>query len=256
LQAEYSDLGANPNLRRLIGDNRAALVHLGWYLGFLGYETIRRDWKNVILISTVGLVNGAGWALCQNWRWAPQLWPQVNFNWWRCWESSGGISIGGSYGLAYYLVNKPRRSQRSDSDDAALVNPYPNLERLGAYFGLLLGLGLSIKNGLKGWANLYLGNEDRWNRVLWAILGPAMLCVLAALIVRIRLRPVVRGFTGNLFPQDYRLMWLVLITQNVIAQLVTGPYTVWNEMAFKIYYILLMALSATILHYFYRLKKA
>ncbi len=77
MQAQYQDLHANPNLRRLINDNRAAITHLGLYLGFLAYEAGRRDWRNVILILTVGLVNGAGWALCQNWRWtsaATALW--------------------------------------------------------------------------------------------------------------------------------------------------------------------------------------
>jgi hypothetical protein len=34
LKQEYADPGANPNLRRLIGDNRAALIHLGWYHRF------------------------------------------------------------------------------------------------------------------------------------------------------------------------------------------------------------------------------
>lgn len=182
LMAQYADLEANPNLRRLIGDNRAALVHLGCYLGFLGYEAVRRDWKNVILIATVGVVNGLGWAVCQNWRWAPVLWPQTNFNWWRCWESCGGISIGAAYGLAYYLVNRRTSSEAIAPGDVAAANPHPNLERFGTYLGLLLGLGLSIKNGLKGWANLYLGNEEHWNRILWAVIGPLMLCCLAGLI--------------------------------------------------------------------------
>lgn len=116
MKAQYQDLQANPNLRRLINDNRAAIMHLGFYLGFLLYEVIRRDWKNVKLILTVGLVNGLGWAVCQNWKWAPGIWPHVHFNWWRCWESSGGISIGVAYGLAYYLVNcrSPERRGRHD----------------------------------------------------------------------------------------------------------------------------------------------
>jgi hypothetical protein len=256
LQEEYADLSANPNLRRLIGDNRAALVHLGWYIGFLGYEAIRRDWKNVVLISTVGVINGVGWAVCQNWHWAAQLWPQANFNWWRCWESCGGISIGVAYGLAYYLVNRRMRPDPKPQSGPGVPNPYPNLERLGAYFGLLLGLGLSVKNGLKGWANIYLGNEEHWNRVLSAILGPALLCGAVALVVRIRLRPVAPGYAGDLFPHDRRLIWLVLITQNIIAQLVTGPYTVWNEMAFKIYYLLLLALSSTIIYHFSQGRRA
>lgn len=252
--AQYSDLQANPNLRRLIGDNRAALAHLGCYLGFLGYEAIRKDWKNVTLITTVGVVNGLGWAVCQNWRWASVLWPQVNFNWWRCWESCGGISIGLAYGLAYFLVNR-RRTPDSSTAGAPSTNPNPNLERFGAYLGLLLGLGLSVKNGLKGWANLYLGNEDYWNRVLWAIIGPVMLCSLGTLIIWIRNHRLPAGFAGDVFPHDYRLVWMVLITQNVVAQLVTGPYTLWNEMAFKIYYVLLLVISATIVHHFAHVRR-
>jgi hypothetical protein len=196
------------------------------------------------------MVNGLGWALCQNWRWAPSLWPQVNFNWWRCWESCGGISIGAAYGLAYYLVNRRTSGAEIASDGPDSANFHPNLERFGTYVGLLLGLGLSIKNGLKGWANIYLGNEEHWNRILWAIIGPLMLCCLAGLTIRIWKHRLPRGFTGDVFPHDYRLVWAVLLTQNLLAQLVTGPYRVWNETAFKIYYLLLLVISGTILHHF------
>jgi hypothetical protein len=106
LRPQYSDLQANPNLRRLINDNRQAITHLGLYLGFLAFEIGRRDWRNVRLILTVGLVNGLGWSLLQNWKWAYVFWPGFNFNFWRCWESSGGISIGIAYGVAFFLVNR------------------------------------------------------------------------------------------------------------------------------------------------------
>jgi hypothetical protein len=255
LSVQYADLDANPNLRRLIGDNRAALQHLGCYLGFLGFEAARKDWKNVILISTVGLANGLGWAICQNWRWAAGLWPQANFNWWRCWESCGGISIGAAYGLAFYLVNRKRPFAEGTANEMLPPNPQPNLERFGAYAGLLLGLGLSIKNGLKGWANIYVGNEEHWDQVLWLVIGPLMICGLVALIFWLRLRSLPRGFDGDVFPHDYRLIWLVLIIQNLIAQLVTGPYTVWNEAAFKIYYFLLLAISGLIIYHFNYLKR-
>ena len=67
LKAQYLDFQSNPNLRRLSNDNRAAIRHMGFYLGFLLFEVGRRDWKNVKLILTVGVVNGLGWAACQNW---------------------------------------------------------------------------------------------------------------------------------------------------------------------------------------------
>jgi hypothetical protein len=434
----YKDFAANPNLRRLSNDCGAAIQHMGWYLGFLLYEVYRKDWKNVVLILTVGLLNGAGWALCQNWKWAPGVWKTSTFNFWRCWESSGGLTIGFAYGIAYFLVNrrmsereraiveerrslagpnfewllvyfgltaflafflqnqmvywgkyyfsiailfgagyyfsrrgKPlkeageqpgtvpggfriepiaalltvaliaglfaptilraapsylagsdqalqRRYERAvgfgnrrannppnatatssaDTQDADLpwvgtlkfasqnlmfytpavmglgigwflvrratfeqekligtpTDGDPNLERWGLYLGLLTGLGLSIRNGLKGWCNIYLGNENYWSRVLWQYLGPVFLVCLIAIAVCVLKSRVPRTYRGPVFPHAYGLIWLVLIVQNVIAQLITGPLTEWNEMAFSIYYILLFFITAAIVAYYHLLK--
>jgi hypothetical protein len=255
MTAQYADLQANPNLRRLINDNRNAIMHLGFYLGCLGYEVARRDWRNVTLILTVGGLNGLGWAALQNWTWAKTCWPNASFNFWRCWESSGGISIGVAYGVAYFLVNRrmtdaDRNRYGVDSGDYS-----PNLERLGAYTGLLLGVGLSIKNGLKGWANIYLGNEQHWNDILWKTAFPALIMGLVAIVWRISSRPIRPDFQGDVFPHAYRLMWLVLITQNVLAQLVTGPWSSWNEVAFSLYYLLLFALTGVTVHHFQWLKR-
>jgi hypothetical protein len=255
MKTEYADFQTNPNLRRLINDSRSAILHLGLYLGFLLYEVGRRDWKNVILITTIGLVNGLGWSLCQNWQWARGLWPNTNFNWWRCWESSGGISIGVAYGLAYYLVNRPLTDKERALGGMGLANPHPNLERFGVYAGLVVGLGLSLKNGLKGWANIYIGNEQYWEGFLWNIIGPLMLMSLVATAVWIWRRPLPRGFPGDVFPHAYRLIWIVLLTQNVLAQLVTGPPTAWNEMVFNFYYLLLFVLTAVILFHFQFVKR-
>lgn len=382
IESRYNDLDANPSLKRLINDSGAAIQHLGYYLGFLAFELARRDWKNVLLIATVGGVNGAGWALCQNWKWAPQVWPQANFNWWRCWESSGGISIGIAYGLAWFLVNRPmgdreraivasrrvlagpnfewllvflgltglagvflryqmggwggyyvsivvafgvlyyflnRGTSAAESGQSvrwsqALANvewgavalaaaivaglfvtdrdfarraplylgiwmivglvwywvrraPFdtererttpcdgdPNLERFGLYVGLLLGLGLSLRNGLKGWFNIYLGDEQYWSRVLWQYLGPTFLVALVAIGAVVLARPLPRTFAGPSIPRAYALMWLVLVVQNVIAQLITGPLSQWNEMAFSIYYVLLFFTSAVIIYHFQWVK--
>lgn len=252
--AQYGNLPANPNLRRLINDNREAVTHLGFYLGCLGYEALRRDRRNVLLILTVGVVNGLGWALLQNWTWARPLWPTANFNFWRCWESSGGISIGVAYGLAYYVVNRRMSDAERERYESALANPCPNGERFAVYFGLLLGLGLSVKNGLKGWANLYLGNEEHWNRLLWWIIGPTLAVGLAALFWRLRTRPLPRAYAGDIFPHAGMLIWTVLLVQNGLAQLVTGPWSVWSEVAFSLYYLLLFLISGLIIHHYQALR--
>jgi hypothetical protein len=254
LSAQYADPEANPNLRRLINDNRDAIMHLGFYLGCLLYESIRRDWKNVTLIVTVGFLNGLGWAALQNWSWAKRIWPGTSFNFWRCWESSGGISIGIAYGVAFFLVNRRMAEPERILDQGPSANASPNLERFGAYLGLLLGLGLSIKNGLKGWCNIYLGHEDYWNAILWKVIGPLLILGFLTVLLRLRFRPLPRGFVGDVFPHAYRLIWLVLITQNILAQLVTGPWSSWNEVVFSLYYILLLAISAVIIHHYHCLQ--
>jgi hypothetical protein len=255
LSSNYADLQANPNLRRLINDNREAITHLGFYLGCVGFEAARRDWKNVVLILTVGVLNGLGWAAFQNWSWAKRIWPGASFNFWRCWESSGGISIGFAYGIAYFLVNRRMSKEQIERNAAYLGNQHPDLERFGAYLGLLVGLGLSIKSGLKGWANIYLGNEDYWNGILWKVIGPLLILGVLFLLVRLRRHPLARGFEGDVFPNAYRLIWLVLITQNILAQLVTGPLKSWNEVAFSLYYILLFIISGVIVHHYQCLKR-
>ncbi len=257
MQAQYLDAithpetTAFPNLRRLYGDNRLAIMHLGIYLGFLAYEIGRRDGKNVVLIATVGILNGLGWSLCQNWQWAQNLWPNWNFNFWRCWESSGGISIGIAYGVAYYLVNRP---DSNEAMQARWQNARPSLERFGLYFGLLLGLGLSIKNGLRGWANIYIGNEDYWSRILTLIIGPLMLLGLLFLLRQLWRRPLPSPPQGDVFPRAYGIIWLVLIVQNILAQLVTGPHNNFSENAFCVYYAALFILSAAIVRHYHRLK--
>lgn len=416
MKERYLDYGANPNLRRLYGDNQLAIRHLGFYLGFLLFEVGRRDWKNVTLISTVGFVNGLGWALCRNWSWASKVWPDAKFNFWRCWESSGGVSIGIAYGIAYYLVNRrmsdeemkeqqapttsagpnlpvwaasglvvlfsavvtacilnqargsgslrmynlfgtifgsvfvgiavlygilnfvsnqklsdeARRERRSEgragldwlavflslltlmalfmigelngwyliaytvvsvvfaiaytavnlplaAGSAPVVNRDPNLERFGLYAGLILGFGLSIKNGLKGWANIYLGNERYWEGLFRTYTGIAMCVGLVAVAAWILLRPRPRNDRGDVFPHAFGLIWVVLIVQNVIAQLITGPGG-WGlalfhvtqrlapnagvvpvetlqsnpiEMDFAMYYGVLFVVSAGIIAYFH-----
>jgi len=249
LSAQYADFDTNPNLRRVINDNRAAIMHLGIYLGFLAYELGRRDWKNVVLITTVGVVNGLGWSLLQNWTWADDLWPTGAFNWWRCWESSGGISIGIAYGVAYYLVNRPVRDEDREALRPLLTNRRPNLERIGLALGLIYGLGYSTINGLKGWTNLYVGDEDLWLARFKLVLEPTMLGIFIILAIWIAVKRLPKDYDGDVFPNDYQLMWLVLVVQNILGQLVTGPHNTWSEVAFAIYYVLLFLITALIVMY-------
>jgi hypothetical protein len=145
MQSQYEDVKANPNLGRMIIDCTEAVHHLGLCFGFLVFEILRREWRNVTLILTVSLVNGAGWALCQNWKWAQQVWPGASFNFWRCWESSGGLSMGVAFGLAYFLVNRPMSDTQRALVAARRSMAGPNFEWLLIYLGLAWLLSITFR---------------------------------------------------------------------------------------------------------------
>ena len=81
-----------------------------------------------------------------------------------------------------------------------------------------------------------------------------MILVFLAIVVRLRSRPLPREFNQDVFPHAYRLIWLVLITQNILAQLITGPWSSWNEVAFAFYYLLLFAITAVIVHHYHCIR--
>jgi hypothetical protein len=491
IQDKYQDFRANPNLAKLYRDNGSSLRHIGFCLGFLAFEIGRKDWQNVKLILTVGLMTGLGWAACQIWRWAAEVWPGAAFNFGRCWEASGGGFIGLGFGLAYYLVNRRtylegpeksprvqtwgiqsrewvvasvllllvggtmfwpaprdmrqptdlpvngpsyllgaiylmggigcgglalyrlylgRRPSRQDadgrwaflannerlgelalilvlswfiktqmaseygdgvadralsgwfgpgsiyfavalayvaarllrlyarpaakqvqasqvnaSDDDALAHGFdwlpvylglsvitlwclsvglvngwhapiwfgalvatfgigyqwlahglaptkggfcrfwppqledPTVERWGIFLGLVYGLGLSLRKALKGGAHLYVGKEDAWDQIFWNWVSFGMLASLAVGTVWILTRAKQGVVRRNESRHTYAIVWLVLIAQNVLAQVVTGPLVgpraSWSEFAFSILYAVLFFLTAAIIfhyHWYFR----
>jgi hypothetical protein len=478
IKARYLDFQSNPDLGRLYRDNGATLRHIGYCVGFLLFEAVRKDWKNVVLISSVSLLNGVGWAICQNWKWAVHLWHNANFNFWRCWECCGGISIGVAFGVAYFLVNRtetaaqqsqrneataalsPRgtwllgaglllllgwtdfwpavtdlrqrfapsapggsanwgsirigaavtclvaalahrllagrvtedgeriraklaslerwtelllmivlgwflstevnagfgdgvrpqfspkslapgdiyfflvfayccyrivggwlgrgesqssrgtadldwlttylalttillagigvhlttrwhapiwygvvaaayaigyylltRRTQNDSDAGATAEPTvgdPNLERWALFLGLLYGLGLSLRKTLKGGAFVYFGNENAWDRRLWNWVAVGMLVCMTAGAICLLIRRLPRNFGGDRFPCAAAIVWLVLIAENVVAQVVTGPVfgpgRAWNDFMFNLLYLILFAISGVIVYHYQLLK--
>lgn len=250
MKERYMDLQNNPNLRRLINDNRSAITHLGLYLGILTGEILRKDKRNITLILTVGVINGIGWALLQNWKWAQGIWEGYHFNWWRCWETSGGISLGFAYGIAYFLTNQPLHSSMSNN----VIKVKPATERMTLFLTVFLAIALSLRNGIKGWANIYLGNEEYWSNLLWLVFVPIIIIGIIIIVSYVRQTSNEPQFEKNPFPKYSYIIWTVLLIQNFIAQLVKGPWSNWVEVSFAIYYILLFFISVPIIYHYQYLK--
>ena len=169
----------------------------------------------------------------------------------------GWIDIGVVVAIGVLYVLRHRQWGRGDGENTAIALPGgdPTLERLGVMLGVLLGLGLSIRNGLKGWFNIYRGNEEYWGRRLWEYLGPAYVVLLVAIGLWVLFRPRRSPAMEARDPHAYGWMWLVLIVQNAIAMLVTGPLSVWSEMAFALYYLLLFFISGVIVFHYQSMSR-
>jgi hypothetical protein len=82
-------------------------------------------------------------------------------------------------------------------------------------------------------------------------MGPLMVLALTAVTVRILCRPRPTGPRGDRFPHAYGLAWLVVLVQNVLAQMITGPLSDWREVVFNLYYVLLFLITAVIIYHYH-----
>ena len=77
-------------------------------------------------------------------------------------------------GTVYYLVR--RRVFDDERQRGTPVRGDPNIERWGLYLGLLMGVGLSLRNGLKGCFGIYDSeHRDDWSQLLSNVFGPCLL---------------------------------------------------------------------------------
>ena len=226
IQAQYEDLKANPNLRRMIIDCTEAVHHLGLILGFLAFEVWRRDWKNVGLILTAAIVNGIGWALFQTWKWAPSVFPGVQFNFWRCWESSGGLSMGFAFGMAYFLVNRPMSERERAIVASRRSVAGPNFEWLLIFLGLTWLLSTVFRlevPWLIRFPQTLADHFAHWKYLEWSSFFFAVVSVFAAAYYFVyRKRPIEFGKgAANPPTQSASIEWVGLL---LTAALVVGLF--------------------------------
>jgi hypothetical protein len=167
--------------------------------------------------------------------------------------------VAAAFGVGYFLL-----SSQSATDEAAgnrqqlrLNAEDRNLERWGLFLGLVYGLGLSLRKLLKGGSHLYLanyGDEKYWDPTCWKWVAAGMLvCLLAGLAWFLACRVSV-DFGGDVFPHAAAIFWLVLIVENVVAQVVTGPvvgpHARWDDFQFNLFYLVLFALTGALTYHF------
>ena len=242
-----------PQCVRIIGDIRLILVWTGMYLGFLAYEIVRKDWHNVKFITVVSIITGILWMIFMyTWQVAvPNALPDVSFNWWRCWETSGGIGIGVALGIGFYIYNK-KLPDNHPMQREMQHSKYRNGERLiGVYFALALALAYSVMNGIKGWLHIQFPNYPELNttQLAWALPVSVLIFMIWFSIVYVTMKNPFQLNDGKDNLSDFTKIFIpIYVIHRVIGLGVTWSIVPdISETAFFIYYLVLSGIDFTIL---------
>lgn len=142
---------------RALGSIRNIAPHLGFFFGFLLFETARRNWRAVGMM----LVMGLGFAIpfTIGGYWHTFSGSALQIDWWKNWEMSIGLGGGLAFGLAFYLFNRP---EGGEAPGRYGVKSYI----LGAGFPIWLATTLSVRNGFRGFTNIH-GIEGVQSYLMW-----------------------------------------------------------------------------------------
>lgn len=99
------DVPANETCLRAQGSIGNIAPHVGLFLGFLGFEATRRDWRAVGMMTVMALGFAIPFSAGGYWQTLHDTGPGID--WWKQWEMSIGLGGGLALGLAFYLFNKP-----------------------------------------------------------------------------------------------------------------------------------------------------
>ncbi|MEX2716050.1 MAG: hypothetical protein Q6370_007085 [Candidatus Sigynarchaeota archaeon] len=229
-----------------------AMVFMGLFLGFLAFEVWRKHWQNVKLIGIVALITGFGWLVAKTWMFADEAFPTVSWNWWRCWEASGGFAIGLGHAIAFITCNKPRSDHASQPREM-LVPGYHRwqdlLERyVGLHAALIIGLTYAVSSLIKGMFAIY---DDEDLAVPYRVIAGIMLVGgLAMPVIASLARQLREGTTADLASDGVtfgRIYPIVLSALFIVGLLVTGPITNPSERAFICFYVVLWAINAVMI---------
>jgi hypothetical protein len=239
----YGDEDACHDCVDTYNHNLASMIFMGFYLGFLAFEIWRKNWENAKLIMIVGICTGIGWMVFQFWMFAGQWFPGATWNFWRCWESSAGFSIGIGYSIAFMTCNKPSTTVEKNAKHV-----HPNAERfIGIYLALVIGLTYAITGGIEG---AYIIYDDPSNSLLPQVIAGAGFVTVALILILVTwIRQVKLQKEVSREINHDTLAWLYLPIMSaffVVGLAITGFLTSPSERDFFIFYCVLWIIVVSI----------
>lgn len=161
-RVDYTNFQTCPDCERTIGTSLSSMTLLGIFLALFLYEIIRKEWRGVLLTLTIALGFALAFSIFAFWHYGPQF-SDLDIGWWKHWEMSIGFFGGASFGLAYYLFNRPYNEEKILIIRQQPFSQHPNAEKLiGMEFAIAAGLAWAIYNGIGGFVGKF-GWENPWN---------------------------------------------------------------------------------------------
>lgn len=152
--------------------------HMGLFLGFLAFEIGRRDWRAVGMMAVLSVGFAIPFSLGGYWQ--TLYGSTLHLDWWKNWEMSIGLGGGLSFGLAFFLFNRPESTSPSrESSPAEMI--------WGGVVPLSLAGCSVVINACKGVVDIHNLDVPNWAGVTGASLWVLLFALIVVWwIVRIR----------------------------------------------------------------------
>jgi len=208
-QVDYSNLEACPDCacpdcERTVRTLVESMMWLGFYVGGLIFEVLRRDWNKVGFIVTTGVGFGCAFTAFE-WLHLPLF---RSGSLWKYWESSCGVLGGGTLGVTFYLFNRSRSDDVStDQRDGSSARWILVAERLiGVWLPVLVSFYVVTRKKSQYYftwfgmeKNAFMDSVDFYLPILLIVIG----CIVAC-------QTLWRARSGLCVPAVPRAGWLFL----------------------------------------------
>jgi len=149
-----------PDCERTLSTSQSSMILLWIFLALLFYEFLRKEWRGVLLTITMALGFGLGFSIFAFWHYGYEV-AGINLDWWKFWEMSIGFIGGMTFGICYYLYNRPFGKKDIHLVRVQPYSKHKKAERiLGIELTIFIALSWSFYNGIGGFLSNFICDKE------------------------------------------------------------------------------------------------